>query len=116
MSFKQKYSLNDRFNEAKNVMNKYPDRVPVICEKDYKARNDCPDIDKNKYLVPIDLTIGQFLYVIRKRMKVSPEKALFLFVNGTIPATSSSIYSVYYMHKDLDNFLYVTYSFENVFG
>ena len=116
MGFKQTYSLNDRFNEAKKVLDKYPDRIPIICEKDHTASYDCPNIDKIKYLVPVNLTIGEFIYVIRKRINISPEKALFLFVNGSIPATSSPIYSIYHIHKDLDNFLYVTYSFENVFG
>jgi GABA(A) receptor-associated protein len=43
---------------------KYPDRIPVICEKALKSNLE--DIDKKKYLVPSDLTVGQFVYVIRK--------------------------------------------------
>ena len=31
----------------------------VICEKADKS--DIPDIDKKKYLVPADLTVGQFM-------------------------------------------------------
>ena len=42
----------------------------VICEK--ADRTDIPLIDKKKYLVPSDLTVGQFVYVIRKRIKVGP--------------------------------------------
>ena len=42
-----------------------------------------------KYLVPVDLTIGQFIYVIRNRIEVTPEQALFLFVNDTLPPTST---------------------------
>lgn len=30
---------------------------------------------------------GQFIYVIRKRIKLDPEKAIFIFVNDTIPQT-----------------------------
>ena len=44
---------------------RYPDRIPVICEKD--PRSDIPPVDKRKYLIPMDLTVGQFVYVIRKR-------------------------------------------------
>lgn len=47
------------------------------------------DIDKKKYLVPSDLTCGQFVYVIRKRLKLPAEKAIFLFVNGVIPPTAA---------------------------
>lgn len=46
-----------------------------------------PDIDKKKYLVPSDLTVGQFVYVIRKRIKLSPEKGIFIFINNVLPAT-----------------------------
>lgn len=74
------------------------------------------DIDKKKYLVPADLTCGQFLYVIRKRLKLPSEKALFLFVNGTIPATASMMNTIYEQHHDKDGFLYMSYSEENVFG
>ena len=51
------------------------------------GRSDIPDIDKKKYLVPGDLTAGQFVYVIRKRIKLSPEKAIFIFVNNILPPT-----------------------------
>ena len=50
----------------------------MICEKAPKS-DDIPDIDKKKYLVPCDLTVGQFVYVIRKRIKLKPEKALFIY-------------------------------------
>jgi GABA(A) receptor-associated protein len=46
------------------VRSKYPDRIPVICEK--AAKSNVPDIDKKKYLVPSDLTVGQFVLVVRK--------------------------------------------------
>lgn len=35
--------------------------------------------------MPADLTVGQFHYVIRKRIQLAPEKALFLFCSNTIP-------------------------------
>lgn len=63
--------------------------VQVICEK--ADRSDIPDIDKKKYLVPADLTVGQFVYVIRKRIKLSPEKAIFIFINNVLPPTGRVI-------------------------
>lgn len=86
----------------------------VICEKLDKSKME--DIDKKKYLVPSDLTCGQFLYVIRKRLKLAPEKAIFLFVDGKIPATTAMLSSIYDQHQDKDGFLYMSYSDENVFG
>ena len=43
-----------------------------------------------RYLVPADLTVGQFVYVIRKRIKLSSEKAIFIFVKNVLPPTGNS--------------------------
>jgi GABA(A) receptor-associated protein len=44
-----------------------------------------PDIDKRKFLVPSDITMAQFMWIIRKRIQLPAEKAIFLFVNKTMP-------------------------------
>lgn len=72
-------------------------------------KSDIPTIDKKKYLVPSDLTVGQFCYVIRKRIKLAPEKAIFIFVNEVLPPTAALMSSIYEEHKDDDGFLYITY-------
>jgi GABA(A) receptor-associated protein len=113
-SFKEEHPLEKRQAEAARIRDKYPDRIPVIVEKAEKS--DIPDIDKKKYLVPADLTVGQFVYVIRKRIKVSPEKAIFMFVKNVLPPTAALMSDVYEDHKDEDGFLYITYSGENTFG
>ncbi|KAG6755734.1 hypothetical protein POTOM_039139 [Populus tomentosa] len=100
--------------EASRIREKHPDRVPVIVEK--AGRSDVPDIDKKKYLVPADLTVGQFVYVVRKRIKLSPEKAIFVFVKNTLPPTATLMSVLYEENKDEDGFLYMTYSGENTFG
>ncbi len=115
-SFKRTYSFNDRLKESSRIMNIYPDRLPIICERSENASSDCPHIDKKKYLIPRDLTVGQFLYVIRNRLKLQAEKALFLFIKGTIPATSHYMDLIYDCYKDDDGFLYISYTFENTFG
>jgi GABA(A) receptor-associated protein len=69
-----------KYNESKRVRDKYPERIPVIVGK-AKGCN-LNDIDKKKYLVPCDLTIGQFISIIRQRIKLSPDKAIFIFINN----------------------------------
>merc|ERR1712137_90260 len=112
--FKSQHSFEKRKAEAQRIRAKYPDRIPVICEK--AERSDIPDIDKKKYLVPSDLTFGQFVYVIRKRIKLTPEKAIFIFVNNTLPPTASLMSQIYKEQANEDGFLYVTYSGESTFG
>ena len=75
-----------------------------------------PILDKTKYLVPLDLSVGQFIYVIRKRLTLAPEKALFLFINNQLPCGADTIGTVYHNHRDTDGFLYINYSGENTFG
>ncbi|KAK8560841.1 hypothetical protein V6N13_026276 [Hibiscus sabdariffa] len=112
--FKQEHDLEKRRAEAARIREKYPDRIPVIVEK--AERSDIPNIDKKKYLVPADLTVGQFVYVIRKRIKLSAEKAIFIFVDNVLPPTGAIMSAIYEEKKDEDGFLYVTYSGENTFG
>lgn len=86
----------------------------MIVEKAPKAR--IRDLDKKKYLVPSDLTVGQFYFLIRKRIHLRPEDALFFFVNNVIPPTSATMYNLYQEHRDEDFFLYIAYSDESVYG
>ena len=115
-NFKRQHAFSDRQRESIRVLNSYPDRIPIICERSDLAPADCPYIDKKKYLVPKDLTVGQFIYVIRNRMKLSPEKGLYLFINGTIPTSSYPMSFIYDFYKDADGYLYILYTFENTFG
>uniref|UniRef100_A0A674IWF1 GABA type A receptor-associated protein n=1 Tax=Terrapene triunguis TaxID=2587831 RepID=A0A674IWF1_9SAUR len=48
-----------------------------------------------KYLVPSDLTVGQFYFLIRKRIHLRAEDALFFFVNNVIPPTSATMGQLY---------------------
>lgn len=112
--YKQDHPFEKRSSEAARIRDKYPDRIPVICEKD--ARSDIPRVDKRKYLIPMDLTVGQFVYVIRKRLSIPAEKAIFIFVHNTLPPTAALMSTVYQEHKDEDGFMYMMYSGENTFG
>lgn len=89
-------------------------RAQVIVER--MENSDIPDIDKVKFLVPSDLAVSQFLLVIRRRIKVAPEVAIYVFVRDTLPPTAATMAQVYDEFKDDDGFLYVTYSGEKTFG
>lgn len=103
-----------RIRESSRIRSKYPDRCCVIVTK--QQGSDVPDIDRHKFLVPGDLTMGQFTFVIRKRLKIPPTKAIFMFINNTLPATSSNMALIYDEKKMDDGFLYITYAAENTFG
>lgn len=113
-SFVRAHSFEKRKAESDRIRVKYPDRIPVIVERG--PNSDIPDIDKSKFLVPHDLTVGQMVYVIRRRIKLAPEKAIFIFINNVLPPTSALISSIYDQHGSEDGFLYIVYSGESTFG
>tara|TARA_B100000073_G_scaffold331184_1_gene320349 strand:+ start:840 stop:1193 length:354 start_codon:yes stop_codon:yes gene_type:complete len=113
-SFKSKFSFNQRRFESNNILTKYPDRVPIILEKSQGSY--MRTIDKHKYLVPFDTTIGQFMYIIRKKLSLKSDTAIFLFINGIIPPSNQTVIELYERYKDHDGFLYIDYSGENTFG
>lgn len=119
-SFQTQFSFIERKQEASRIISKYPDRIAIICEKSRFSKN-IPDIDRKKYLIPKDLTVGQFISIVRKRINLSSEMAVFLFMlkpdnKVEIPPTSDLISVLYNENKNDDGFLYFLYSSEETFG
>ncbi len=115
VQFKKEFPLEKRLSESRRILEKYEARIPIIVT----AHKTCtlPLIDKNKYLVPNDLTVGQFLHVIRKRIKIDASQSVFMYVNDNVlPPTSATMLSLYRNYKDEDGFLYMSYCGENTFG
>lgn len=114
MSYKELVDIEKRKLESARILKKYPDRIPVIVTKTTKC--SLPDIDKQKFLVPHTMTLGQFVYIIRKRIKLDSSKALFVMINNNLFTTSHPMSELYENEKEEDGFLYVVYSSENTFG
>ncbi|KAJ8789886.1 hypothetical protein J1605_021584 [Eschrichtius robustus] len=112
--YKEKHPFEKRRSEGEKLRKKYPHRFPVIVEKAPKAR--IGDLDKRKCLLSSDLTVGQFYFLIRKRIHLRAEDALFSFVNSVIPPTSARMGQLYQEHHEEDFFLHVASSDESVYG
>jgi len=102
--FKDRHLFHKRQEEAQRIMKKYPNRIPVICEC---VGGEVPDIDRKKYLVPSDLSMAEFLYVIRKRIKIKPEQSIYLFVGDSVMVAGA---------QHIGSVFYTCYSGENTFG
>ena len=115
--FKQENKVEIRKGNCDKIRQKFPDKIPIICEKDPKART-LRDIDKTKYLVPNDLTVSQFNFMIRKRLEINKEEAFFLLANGkTALSGDNNLNDIYKRYKDKDDgFLYIAYSSELTWG
>ncbi|KAK8807136.1 hypothetical protein WA158_003895 [Blastocystis sp. Blastoise] len=113
-TYKKTHSLEERKEESELIRKRWPKRTPVICEKDGKS--SVPTIEKQKFLVPAEMTVAEFIFTIRKRISLTPNTALFIFINNKVPSSGATIASLYEKNKDQDGFLYITYSGENTFG
>jgi len=113
-AYRSEIPFEVRVADARRLREQYPDRIAIIVEP---ADANQPTIDKRKFLVPDDLSVGQLLYVIRKRIKLAPEQALFLMTSqGSIPPNGSSLRQLYDQSHDDDMHMYFTYATEHAFG
>ena len=104
---------SERRLDIQKMFQKYPDKIPIFIEKN----KFIPELIQQKYLVPRELTVGQFLYIIRKRIMLPSDKALFIFFNNQLVNTQSTIMEVYETHHNKeDTMLYATCSLESTFG
>ena len=109
-------NIEERRKECQKIRNQFPNKIPIICEKDPKSK--VQDIDKTKFLVPDDLTVSQFNMMIRKRIQLNQESAFYLWANGKVSITGDSLLSdIYKKFKDPeDGFLYIAYAGELTWG
>jgi len=115
MNFYQtKYSLDQRQKEANRVLLKHQDRIPIIIieeNKNFKLIN-------KKMAVPKDMTILEFIHVIRNKVDLHPSEALCIFMGKEriIPLPTQHIAELYSIYKDEDGFLYCYICKEESFG
>eukprot|EP00930_Biecheleria_cincta_P000884 TRINITY_DN102077_c0_g1_i1.p1 TRINITY_DN102077_c0_g1~~TRINITY_DN102077_c0_g1_i1.p1 ORF type:complete len:315 (-),score=47.45 TRINITY_DN102077_c0_g1_i1:239-1183(-) len=107
-------------DEARKLLQKYPDRVPVFCYRSTHA--NLPDLPKRKFAVPRTWTCSEFKYLIHRQLVealrggTSVDQTIYIFVNGITPKTSSVMSEMYDQFKGDDGFLHVKYSAENTLG
>lgn len=114
-----KYRKNVPFDERKLkasiILKQHPDRIPVVVECSEQLQAVHP-LKKNKFIVPFELTVAQFMFVIRKHMKLDPEYAIFMFINNKLHPATSLVGSIYAQEKDEDGFMYMDVFQESTFG
>ncbi|KAL8565688.1 Microtubule-associated protein 1 light chain 3 gamma [Nucella lapillus] len=115
-SFKQRKSFAVRKEELESIRRKFPNKIPVIVERYHKEKS-LTLLDKTKFLVPQELTMSQFLTIIRNRMALNHNQSFYLLVNNkSLSSMSSTIAEIYREEKDPDGFIYMTYASQEMFG
>lgn len=93
------------------LLEKYPDRCPVIINKNKSVK-----MSKYKFLVPRYFSMGELFYYLRKRVDdLNSSEALFMFIGNGIVSNSLNLNEVYEENK-INGILYITLVRENVFG
>ena len=113
VNFIDEFTLDERTIESKKIMTKYPGRLPVIVEK---GNCQLKQINKNKFLVCKDMTMSQYVFMVRKRIELDPSQSLFVLVNNRIASGNYTMAQVYEEYKNEDGFIYMVYTSENTFG
>jgi GABA(A) receptor-associated protein len=125
---KKKYSLDERKDITCKILEKYEDKCPIYLSLDKEILSTINPIFKkniNRYIVTSNLTMTQFLSILRKKINFSQNESLTLFVeiyndkkliNSILAPLTSSVESIYNNYKDEDGFLYLKVVKENVFG
>jgi GABA(A) receptor-associated protein len=114
--FQQKFTLEERQSKFKEIESYLDKCVPIIIEESRTSSEDSP-AKYNSFLMSKDTTFTLMSKKIKERNIVNPEKAIFFLLNGKIAVSlSTTLSSVYEQYKHEDGFLYVLYSFENVWG
>ncbi len=113
------YTLQQRTEYSNKLITNYPGCIPVIL---FKKQNDkiLQDIDKKKYLIPKNLNLMDFLCIIRKKISLKENQAIFLFIESNkqhiLVPSNATFQNLYQEHRSSDNFLYIIYAAENTFG
>ena len=116
--FKEK-SFNERVKEYKKAIKRYHDRVPCIVEVSEANKKDFT-LDKHKYLVPSNMTLSTFIYILRRRISVFKDQALYVFIvnedNTVLPQISKTMGEIQNQYKSDCGFVYCLVSLESTFG
>ena len=116
--YKKKVNAIDRRKQCEQILQQYPGKIPIICEKDPTCK--IVPIEKTKFLINENFTVQQFINLIRTKLKLLDKEALFIFFGDKKPTIASSdrlIGDVYQSFKDpSDGYLYAIYSSQEIWG
>ncbi|KAK6941135.1 Autophagy protein Atg8 ubiquitin-like [Dillenia turbinata] len=145
-TFRGEFTFEERFQESNDIVAKYPDRVPerfllkLAQTLDFLFQfgddfeylsifacigtGGCGELGLvcavsgmgGIFLVPRDMSVGQFIHILSSRLHLTHGKALFVCVKNTLPQISSLMESIYESFRDDDGFLYMCYSSKKTFG
>lgn len=92
-------------------LRRHPNRLPVKIDEESDV-----GIDRRKYLIPREMTLGNFITYLRTRVELEHHEAMFVLIGGILPPISSTIETLYIEHVGEDRLLRIVLKKENTFG
>lgn len=105
-------------NEVEVINQQYPGYIPIIVRAYNNKNNKNFVLTKTKFLVTNEITLAQFLTILRKKIKdIKSTESIYLLIDNTLMPITLSMASIYKEKKDKDtNMLFITVCKENTFG
>jgi len=99
--------------EIAKVQAKFPTRVIVLVNA---HRELDPPLQKYKFLVPPELAFCSLAALVRKRMELHPQDALYFFSGNKMLPMHHTMRQIRRDHADRSGVVRIVYSSENTFG
>jgi hypothetical protein len=113
ISYKEKYTFEERCERAKSMKEKYPQKIPIVLvpEKSIVLKS-C------QFLVDSNISFMQFISLVRKNyaIELKSYEAIFCLVNKILPPGTSMLFEIYNQYQEPDGILYVHIKKESTFG
>lgn len=124
--FRRQYTHEVRYRAAETILERHPDRLPVIVEERRQkgtgsAFSTTAMKRTHKFLAPSRFTMGDFKWILRQRLQLDASQSLIVATNheskppAILPA-AQLLKEVYPVFKDSDQWLYFQYFAESSFG
>ena len=124
--FRKRFKFEERKEITDKILGKYEEKCPIYLSFDSQLNLKSLK-NYNRYIVTNNLTLSQFLMIVKKKINFGSTESLSLFVeiydknsssikDTLLASLSSSIASIYDINKNEDGFLYMRLVKENVFG
>lgn len=114
--FKLSSTYEHRYRLAESILQKYPDRIPVIV---YPKKGSSLKMKRNKFLSPDNVTVARFIYELRRHIEgINENKAIYVVLTdkNLLVNMSEPISLVHDRHRSDDLFLYMTVCEESCYG
>uniref|UniRef100_A0A1I7ZBI5 Autophagy-related protein n=1 Tax=Steinernema glaseri TaxID=37863 RepID=A0A1I7ZBI5_9BILA len=115
-TYKERKTLGQRRRLFEEISRNNPGKIPVIIER-LNGERPLPNIDRAQFLVAESTTIAELCSVIRRRLQLTANQSIILYVNDKVmPGVMTPMWKLHQAEKGEDGFLYINYCGQATFG